>query len=466
MTLRTTLDAGATEDVVAVIEAAADAYEARRRRGAWHGRQPVHTAYVPADRFDAGTLAAWGVEAAGLLDRHLASPDDIAEVFGIDRAMAPEVRDRVAAKLATEPVEDLRIDFEDGYGERGDDVEDADARRAALVIAGPGPPAFVGLRVKSFADGRHRRALRTLDGFVTTLLDATDGALPDGFVITFPKIVAVAHVEAFAALLDRLEHALGLPERSLVFEIQIETTESVLGHAGRAPLPALVDAAAGRLVGAHFGVFDYTAACGLPGDQQRLDHPACDFARHVMQVTLAGTGIRLADGSTNRTPVDDSTETVRAVWAHHAALVRHSLTHGFYQGWDMHPSHLVSRFVAVHAFHLAHLDDTTARLATWSATQGRGGHGGVGTGGAAETGGGSAAKTDDGSAGTGGDTGAGGADAPEDDAAGPSTGVVDEPATVRALLASLRRAVDCGAIDADDACASAGIDRATLDSAG
>jgi citrate lyase beta subunit len=417
MTLRTTLDAGATEDVVAVIEAAADAYEARRRRGAWHGRQPVHTVYVPADRFDAGTLAAWRDDATDLVDRHLASPDDLADVFGIDRDLAPDVRARVAAKLAAEPIEDLRIDFEDGYGDRDDDVEDADARRAAQVIAGSGAPAFVGLRVKSFADGRHLRAVRTLDGFVTALLDATGGTLPDGFVITFPKIVAVAHVEAFATLLDRLEHAVGLPERSLVFEIQVETTASVLGHAGRATLPALVDAAAGRLVGVHFGVFDYTAACGLPGDQQRLDHPACDFARHVMQVTLAGTGIRLSDGSTNRTPADDSTAAVHAVWAHHAALVRHSLTHGFYQGWDMHPSHLVSRFAVVHAFHLAHLDDTTARLAAWST------------------------------------------------AAGPS-GVVDEPATIRALLGSLRRAVDCGAIDADDACAAAGIDRATLDGAG
>jgi citrate lyase beta subunit len=417
MTLRTTLDAVATEDVVAVIEAAADGYEARRRRGAWYGRQPVHTVYVPADRFGAHTLAAWSDDALELFTRHLGSPDEMTAVFGVDPAVAPALRERVAAKLTTEPVEDLRIDFEDGYGDRDDDVEDADAERAARIIAGPGAPAFVGLRVKSFADGRHRRALRTLDGFITAVLDATGGTLPDGFVITFPKIVAVAHVEAFATLLDRLEHALGLPERSLVFEIQIETTESVLGHAGRATLPSLVDAAAGRLVGAHFGVFDYTAACGLPGDQQRLDHPACDFARHVMQVTLAGTDIRLSDGSTNRTPADDSAAAAHAVWAHHAALVRHSLTHGFYQGWDMHPSHLVSRFAAVHAFHLAHLDDTTARLAAWS-------------------------------------TGA-----------GPS-GVVDEPATVRALLASLRRAVDCGAIDADDACATARIDRATLDGTG
>jgi citrate lyase beta subunit len=410
--MRTALGPGAVEDLVAVVEAALDAHAARRRRGAWSGRQPVHTVYVPADRVDGGTVAAWGREAVHLLDAHAPDPADLAGAVGIDPAIAGQVRDRVAAKLSSEPVEDLRIDFEDGYGVRDDAEEDAHAARAAGIAGAQDAPAFVGLRVKSFAEGHHRRAMRTLDGFVTGVLDTTGGTLPDGLVVTFPKVIAVAHVEAFAGLLGRLEEALGLPERRLVFEIQIETLESVVGHAGRVALPALVDAAGGRLVGAHFGVFDYTAACGLPGDQQRLDHPACDFARHVMQVTLAGTGIRLSDGSTNRAPTGDAGEAVHAVWAHHAGLVRHGLIHGFYQGWDMHPSHLVSRFATVHAFHLAHLDDTIARLAA----------------------------TRDGAAG------------------GGDGGGVDEPATIRALLASLRRAVDCGAIDAASAHTAAGVD--------
>lgn len=413
--MRTALEPGSADDLVAVVEAALDAHAARRRRGAWSGRQPVHTVYVPADRVDGGTASAWGREAVRLLDTHAADPANLADAVGIDAGIAARVRDRVVAKLSSEPVEDLRIDFEDGYGMRDDADEDADVTRTASVAAAPDAPAFVGLRVKSFADGHHRRAIRTLDGFVTALLDTADGTLPDGFVVTFPKVIAVAHVEAFAGVLRRLEQALGLPERRLVFEVQVETVESVIGHAGRVTLPAMVDAADGRLVGAHFGVFDYTAACGLPGEQQRLDHPACDFARHVMQVTLAGTGIRLSDGSTNRAPTDDRRGPVHAVWAHHAGLVRRSLAHGFYQGWDMHPSHLVSRFATVHAFHLAHLDDTVARLAAWSATR-------------------------DGTRG------------------GDGSGVVDEPATIRALLTSLRRAVECGAIDAQTAYAAAGVD--------
>jgi citrate lyase beta subunit len=440
--MRTTLAGADTRDLVDVIEATLDAHRDRRRRGPWSAkRQPVHTVYMPADRIVEDSVSQWGAHARRLLDIHAATSDELAAVFDVDDTMAALVRERAAAKLATEPIEDLRIDFEDGYGTRDDHEEDRDAVRAASIVARPGSPAFVGLRVKSFADGGHQRAIRTLDGFVTALLDASGGTLPDGFVITFPKVVAAAHVEAFAELLDRLEHALGLPQRRLVFEIQIETTESVIDHAGRVTLPSLVRAAGGRLVGAHFGVFDYTAACGLPAAQQRLDHPACDFARHIMQVTLGGTGIRLSDGSTNRVPADDSAAAVHAVWRHHAALVRHSLAHGFPQGWDMHPAHLVSRFVVLHAFHLAHLDDTTARLAAWAHGDGAGGHA-------------------DSEPGTGDRGRAASGDAPGGvDHGG---GVADEPATISALLRSLRRAIDCGAVDEQRALDAAGIDRDTL----
>lgn len=427
--LATTLTGTATSDLIDVIEGALDAHRERHRRGPWSGRrQPVHTVYVPADQLAEDTVERWGRDALRLLATHAATTHHLAGIFDLGDDAAALIRDRVSAKLSDEPIEDLRIDFEDGYGARDDDEEDRDAQRAAVAVARAGMPAFVGLRVKSFADGDHRRAIRTLDGFVTTLLDANDGALPDGFVVTFPKVVAAAHVEAFAELLDRLEHALGLAERSLLFEIQIETTESVIDHAGRVTLPSLVRAAGGRLVGAHFGVFDYTAACGLPAASQRLDHPSCDFARHVMQVTLSGTGIRLADGSTNRVPTDDSTSEVHRVWRHHAALVRHSLAHGFVQGWDMHPAHLVSRFAVLHAFHRAHIDDTVARLAAWAGAGRGNGDSGHGSG-------------------------------TEDSA----REVVDEPATISALLGSLRQAVDCGAVDERQALAAAGIDRDTLE---
>jgi hypothetical protein len=413
---RTVLPTPATADLVADIEAVAAAYRAARP-GDHTGRQPVHTVYVPADRVDTATLRWFGREARRLLDTHAPDAAALTKAIGIPANVADAVRARVVAKLAAEPVEDLRIDFEDGYGRRDDDVEDADAARTARAIArlraDNAAPPFFGLRIKSFADGGHLRAIRTLDVFLGTLLEAA-GTLPQGLLITFPKIVAAAHVASFATLLERLERALGLPERSLVFEVQVETTTSIIDRDGRVALPGIVEAAGGRIVGAHFGVFDYTAACGLTGHEQRMDHPACDFARHMMQVSLAGTGVQLSDGATNRVPADDSAAAVTAVWQHHADLVRRSLAHGFYQGWDMHPAHLVSRFAAVFAFHRDHLEETTRRLATQASTTSKGGS------------------------------------------------ALEEPATIHALLTSLRRAIDCGAIDEATALSAARLDQAAL----
>jgi citrate lyase beta subunit len=168
-------------------------------------------------------------------------------------------------------------------------------------------------------------------------------------------------------------------------------------------LRAIRDAAGGRLRAVHFGVFDYTAAIGLPAEGQRLDHPACDAARHLLQMTFAGTEVRLSDGSTNARPASGATADVHAVWARHAVDVRHSLAHGFVQGWDLHPSHLVSRYATVFAHLLTGIDQVLDRLAAWQE----------------------------------GTTAAG--------------GVMDEPATIAVLQRVVDRAVASGAISAADA---------------
>jgi citrate lyase beta subunit len=375
---------------------------AKRYPGSDEGRQPVHTVYVPADRFSATAPADLGAEALRLLDAHAPDPAAFGEAFGLPPGLAPRVRERVAAKLAAEPVEDLRIDFEDGYGERPDEEEDAHVVAAVEAVAQAYPvrglPHYWGLRVKSFTDGGHERAMRTLDAFLTGLRDSL-GRLPSGFTMTFPKVVSAEQVAVFADFCGRLESALGLPAGRLRFEIQVETTEAIFNDRGECGLPAIVAAAAGRLTAAHFGVYDYTAACGLPPGEQRLDHPACDFARHVMQVSLAPTGVRLADGGTNIVPASDARTDVHQAWAVHAGQVRHSLRHGFYQGWDVHPAHLPSRYAAVYGWYLDGIEETIARVTAWR---------------------GRAAGKD---------------------------GVLDEPATVKALEARLRRAVDCGALD-------------------
>ncbi len=370
--------------------------------GAAPGRQPVHTVYVPADRFSPSLPGDFGAEALRLLNTHTPGAGSFGTAFDLEPEIAGLVRDRVAAKLQGEPVEDVRIDFEDGYGVRDDAEEDGHVAQVVEAVAAlyeaKTLPHYWGLRVKSFADGGHERAMRTLDGFLTALRDRL-GRLPGGFTITFPKVIAADHVGLFVEYLDRLEAALGLPSGILRFEVQIETTEAIIDADGRLGLRDIVARAGGRMTAAHFGVFDYTAALGLPPDQQRLDHPACDFARHVMQVSLAGTGVRLSDGSTNVIPRNDGPDEVNAAWAVHAAHVRHSLRHGFYQGWDMHPAHLPSRYAAVYGFHLSGVDDVIGRVRAWH------------------------------------------------DQAGSAEGVMDEPATVKALVARLRRAVDCGALD-------------------
>ncbi|MFS2292511.1 MAG: aldolase [Actinomadura sp.] len=395
------LSVSSFDDLSARIAAVRDEHRERHPGGA-DGRQPVHTVYVPADRFSRSTPADFGAEALRLLNTHTPGAGSFGAAFGLDPEIAGLVRERVAAKLSAEPVEDVRIDFEDGYGVRPDAEEDAHVEQVVEAVAAAyrvkGLPHYWGVRLKSFADGGHERAMRTLDGFLTTLRDRL-GRLPGGFTITFPKVVAAEHVALFAEYLDRLETALGLPSGILRFEVQIETPESILDGEGRIALRGIAAAAAGRLTAAHFGVFDYTAAIGLPPHEQRLDHPACDFARHAMQVAFAGTGVRLSDGSTNVVPRNDGPDEVNAAWAAHAAHVRHSLRHGFYQGWDLHPAHLPSRYAAVYAFHLDGVDDVIGRVRAW-----------------------------------------------HEQAAG-NLGVMDEPATIKALTARLRRAVDCGALD-------------------
>ncbi|MCP9954907.1 aldolase [Actinomadura madurae] len=397
------LSVSSYDDLSARIAAVRDAH-GERFPGARKAASRCTRCTCRADRFSRSTPADFGAEALRLLNTHTPGAGSFGAAFGLDPELAGPVRERVAAKLTAEPVEDVRIDFEDGYGVRDDTEEDAHVDQVVEAVAAAyqvkGLPHYWGLRVKSFADGGHERAMRTLDGFLTALRDRL-GRLPGGFTITFPKAMSVEHVRLFVEFLDRLETSLGLPQGILRFEIQIETPQVLLDdEENRTGLQSFVSEAKGRITAAHFGVFDYTAALGLPPHEQRLDHPACDFARHIMQVSLAGTGVRLSDGSTNVIPRNDGPDEVNATWAVHAAHVRHSLQHGFYQGWDLHPAHLPSRYAAVYAFHLSGVDDVIGRVRAW-----------------------------------------------HEQAAGNASGVMDEPATIRALTARLRRAVDCGALD-------------------
>jgi citrate lyase beta subunit len=377
-------------------------------------RQPVHTVYVPADRYSAGLPAEWGAHAGRLLEEHAPGLTALAEIVDIPVDLAEQVAPRLAAKLASEPIEDLRIDFEDGYGVHPDDEEDVVAVRAAdavaAAVAADNAPPYVGIRFKSLEAATRRRGIRTLDLFLTRLSAAGD--LPDGLVVTLPKVTDVAQVEAFAEVCAQWERATGAPDGRLRFEIQIETPQAVLGMDGRATVARMLAAAPGRVCGLHYGTYDYSAACGVSAAYQSMEHPVADHAKAVMQVAAAGTGVRVADGSTNILPVGDGSA-VRAAWRLHARLVRRSLERAFYQGWDMHPGHLVTRFAATYAFYRDGFPAAADRLHAYL--------------GSAES------------------------------------GVLDEPATARAMASFLVRGLQCGALDEPEVTERAGVERAVLE---
>jgi citrate lyase beta subunit len=346
----------------------ANAAFAARYPGERPDRQPVHTVYGGAHLFRADTARRLGQLARKALEEHAPDAGTLAEAFDWPRELAEKVHPRVVRKLETEAVEDLRIDFEDGYGVRSDAEEDGHAAECAREVArgraeGTLPP-FLGIRIKSMTEDTRARALRTLDGFLATLVEANGGALPSGFVVTLPKLQIPAHAAALADALDVLEPKLGLAPGAVRFEIMIEQTQAVLDASGKVAMPALVDAGRGRCIAAHFGTYDYTASCGVTAAHQHMRHFACDFAKHCMQVSLGGTGIWLSDGATNVMPIGDRT-TVHAAWRLQARDVRHSLVGGYYQGWDLHPAQLVARYAAVYAFYLESLPAATARLSNF-----------------------------------------------------------------------------------------------------
>lgn len=351
-----------------------------RHPGEAPGRQPVHTVYGGGHLFKADTATRLGAIARRALIDYAPDAAALNAVLGLG-AIAPAVYTRIAEKLAREPVEDFRIDFEDGYGNRPDAEEDghvaAAAREVAAGLAAGSLPPFIGIRIKPLNEEMRSRSIRTLNLFLSTLVGAA-GRLPPQFVVTLPKITIPGQVAAFTDILGILERELGLATDALRFEVMIETPQVVMAADGRSPLPLLLAAAGGRLSAAHFGTYDYTAGLGITAAYQTMRHPACDFAKHMMQVAFAGTGIWLSDGSTAVLPVplhraaDGSTLTARrasenrdsvhAAWKLHYDDVRHSLTGGFYQGWDLHPAQLVTRYAALFAFFIEGLDAAGERL--------------------------------------------------------------------------------------------------------
>lgn len=383
--IKTTLTEGSTAAILAALRTENEAFS-RAFPGEPEGRQPVHTVYGGAHLFRSDMAAKLGAGAKRALTDYAPDPDALARALALPEALAGIIHDRVREKLDREPVEDFRIDFEDGFGSRPDAEEDTEAERTAKELArgvrARSLPPFFGIRMKSLAEETRERAVRTLDVFLTALAGDLR-TVPDGFRITLPKVTVAAQVTAVVELLQHFERSLSLTPGSLRIELMMETTQALVDADGNVALPRIVRAARGRCAAVHFGSYDYTAGCDITAAHQSMTHPSCSFARHMMKVSLARTGVFLSDGATNVMPVPvhraragaalspaqiaENQASVHAAWRHHCANIQDSLRRGFYQGWDLHPAQIPARYAAVYAFFLTGFDAAAERLSNFLA---------------------------------------------------------------------------------------------------
>ncbi len=373
-------------------------------------RQAVHTVYGGANLFKSDTCIKMGEIALKSLRTYSPEFITLAEVLKFDGYeklpkektkksalikkldkmsekerrkhpawLAYTVYQKMIQKLQTEPVEDFRIDFEDGFGNRPDDEEDATAVYAAIELAkgmkNKTISPFIGIRIKPFTEDLKIRGARTLDIFLTTLLTQTKGKLPDNFVVMLPKVTIPEQVTTMVQFLEIIEQKNNLKRGALKMETMVEATQIIMDEEGRNPLMRIVRAGEGRLIAAHFGTYDYTASCGITAKYQTMAHPVCDFAHHMTKVALGGTGIFLSDGATNVMPVaphrgnkltakekKENNLSVHNAWRIGYNHTMHSLINGFYQGWDLNPAQLPMRYAATYYFFLSSMADAKNRL--------------------------------------------------------------------------------------------------------
>lgn len=376
-------------------------------------RQPVHTVYGGANLFKSDTAIKMGEIALQNLKTYAPNFVTLANTLQLDGykhlphlekdidlltkkldAMSEgerkseaawlsySVYNKIITKLQTEAIEDFRIDFEDGFGNRPDAEEDATARDAARELAigmrNKTIPPFIGIRIKPFTEDLKFRGVRTLDIFLTSLLEQTNGILPDNFVVMLPKVTIPEQVITLVRLFEIIENKHGLQPGSLKMETMVEATQIIMDEDGRNPLMRIIRAGEGRLIAAHFGTYDYTASCGITAKYQTMAHSVCDFAHHVTKVALGSTGIFLSDGATNVMPIgphrgdhlsfqqlSENRESMHNAWRIGFKHTTHSLINGLYQGWDLHPAQVPMRYAATYNFFLSSYDDAAFRLKTF-----------------------------------------------------------------------------------------------------
>ncbi len=346
---------------------------------------PVSVLYGGAHRFAADTPQKLAALARSSLAAYAPEPADFARALGVDPSRADGLYAAVSSRLeGPSAVDDLRIDFEDGYGPRPDPEEDRHADRAGEALAqcqaAGGLPPWVGLRVKAFSGSTEPRARRTLERFLRAYRKTGTGSLPEGFVVTLPKVEEPETVRRFVGALETLEGTLGLAEGAVGVELMVETPRALLA------LPGLAMAAGSRLVGLHLGAYDLLSALGVLPSAQSLDHPQCVAGRVHIALVAAALGVRASDGATTRLPlpvhrgapgelspeqVRDNKAAVVGAWGAHARAVRAACSEGVWLGWDLHPAQLPARYGALYEALSAGIEETVVRLTNFVAEAAR-----------------------------------------------------------------------------------------------
>jgi hypothetical protein len=348
-------------------------------RAAGEAPGPLSVLYGGAQLFGDGSFAKLGALAAKTFDTYVHTAHDMREATGLPLGdeLALDVRARVAEKLATSPLEDVRIDFEDGYGVRSEEDEDRDADRVGAVLAKgqPGTPRFCGIRTKAFDAKTGARAARTLARVFEKLDPRT---LPETFSVTLPKVRTAEEVARFCDVIDLAERAASLPEGRVRLELMLETPDAVVDEDGALTLPKLVRAGRGRVDSVHLGAYDLLSLAGVAANAQSLENPLYTHVRALLALSARTRGVRLVDGATTRLPLPlhkgeapsdaqraENARHVRAALAAHAKNVTSALAYGLHQGWDLHPAQLCARYAAVGAFYTEALAASKARLSSF-----------------------------------------------------------------------------------------------------
>ncbi len=383
--------------------------------------QPMHTVYGGAHLFTESTPDKVAQIASGYFSKYISNPQQLADIFGItEDSITHELFDRIILKLNSAALEDYRVDFEDGYGSRTDDEEDSAAVKATLEAAKAHTagrlPKFFGFRVKPLTKISAGRSLKTLDIFLSNFFTNIN-SLPENFIITIPKIENVEQCAVFNEVISEFERKLKLPDNYLKTELMIELPGALYSPSGAFMLPELIKASGTRILGLHFGIYDFTSSIQIPAPSQSYTHPACDEVRFLMQCAGNLYPVSISDGATSflplelyKSPASENEKVlnkanVAKAWKLHFDNVLHSVHYGTFQGWDLHPSQIPARIAALQYYFLRNKLQTLDRLKRFVEQAAQATHKG---------------------------------------------GVFDDAATGQGLLNFVRRGYDCGALSESD----------------